>query len=765
MKMLKEQISAGPELEKASEGGRTANNIFQSGRMTERPVWTPLQEGKWGQGKRMQQCWEAQWQGFIKTLEAPHSAWGNPQLSEAAPWEDAKAFLASFEQVAAACRWPRGEWVPRLLPALSGEAQQAFSLLAARDKEDYGKVKAAILRGDALRREMQRQHFRQFCCQELGDPRGMYSQLQELCCQWLKPERHTKEQILELLILEQFLASLPVDVQSWIRAGGPDSCAQAVALLEDFLMSRRETPEGKWQGLLKEEYVGSLEAEEEPPDITQGQIFKEVKQTDVEIDLLSGRIQCPSHSSSSLPPARQEMSRAGLSEGLMNLREPGMSLQVVEQTLTSPDQRTMFWQVLQEDGGTLQSLEGLLVPKPDIATEPEREEEMFVRFPGPGVLSQDSGDEKGSQLKMESRQCGVNEAEERPRPIPQGSQADVPVTPEHHLQSRGEEGSQIKVENAQWAETGPGETFAEIPQWNFPVISEIHKRRCMSRGQDGQKLVEKEDGPSEFMDSLPASLSETSSAQANREKCAYSRSGRKHHYKPGLATSHPRENSTESPTSVENNQQKCYLDQHSKVPTEERYYELPERGECFHWRDGFAGLQNSQVEERASGGWEGEKSFSSIKAVRRDQGIQTEGKRYECAQCGKYFRHRQTLAKHHKIHTGEKLHGCPVCGKRFITREPLIRHQRVHTGEKPYVCAQCGKCFRQRVHLMCHQKTHTGEKPFKCPECGRSFSRRDKLIRHQRTHRGHRPYECPKCRKNFAQKTRMMKHWSTHQEQ
>ncbi|XP_066473014.1 SCAN domain-containing protein 3-like [Tiliqua scincoides] len=219
----------------------------------------------------MQQRWEAQWQQFL------HSAWGSPPVPDPTPWDDAKAFLASFEQVAEACRWPRGEWVAWLMPALSGEAQQAISLLEARDKEDYGKVKAAILRDGALRREAQRQHFRQFCCQELEDPRKMYVQIQALCCQWLKPERHTKEEILELLVLEQFLASLPVEAQSWIRAGGPDSCAQAVALLEDFLMSRREAEmeTGTWQEPLQDLAVVFLDAQEECLDMVQGEISKE----------------------------------------------------------------------------------------------------------------------------------------------------------------------------------------------------------------------------------------------------------------------------------------------------------------------------------------------------------------------------------------------------------------------------------------------------------------------------------------------------------
>uniref|UniRef100_A0A8C5S387 SCAN box domain-containing protein n=1 Tax=Laticauda laticaudata TaxID=8630 RepID=A0A8C5S387_LATLA len=156
----------------------------------------------------MQQRWETQWQEFLRTLQPSQPGAGNLTLSEASPWEDPKAFLASFEQVAQACHWPRGEWAAHLLPALSGEAEEAFQSLEPRNREDYTKVKAAILREEAIKMEAQRQYFRQFCCREAEDPRRIHSQLQELCHQWLKPERRTKEQILELLILEQFLARI-----------------------------------------------------------------------------------------------------------------------------------------------------------------------------------------------------------------------------------------------------------------------------------------------------------------------------------------------------------------------------------------------------------------------------------------------------------------------------------------------------------------------------------------------------------------------------
>uniref|UniRef100_A0A8D2Q584 SCAN box domain-containing protein n=1 Tax=Varanus komodoensis TaxID=61221 RepID=A0A8D2Q584_VARKO len=115
-------------------------------------------------------------------------------------------------------------------------------LLGSCEIEDYGSVKAAILRGDALRREAQRQRFRRFRYEEAEGPRGAYSRLRELCRGWLRIEKDSKEQILELLILEQWLTILPPEIQSWVRERSPESCAQAVALAEDFLRRPRGAP-------------------------------------------------------------------------------------------------------------------------------------------------------------------------------------------------------------------------------------------------------------------------------------------------------------------------------------------------------------------------------------------------------------------------------------------------------------------------------------------------------------------------------------------
>uniref|UniRef100_A0A8D2Q578 SCAN box domain-containing protein n=1 Tax=Varanus komodoensis TaxID=61221 RepID=A0A8D2Q578_VARKO len=245
---MEERGPAGCVQGERSQGVRKGPHLLQAVIIGEDAQRIPVVQIKQEPEEGELQQWEVQWQEFLKTVEAPQSGWVIPQLpEEPAPWDDTKAFLASFEQVAEACRWPKEEWVARLLPALSGEARQAFRSLEAQDREDYGKVKAAILRGDALSREKNRQHFRCFCYQEAEGPRGAYSQLQELCHRWLKPEQQSKEQILELLILEQFLAILPPETQSWVRERGPETCSQAVALAEDFLLRLQEAEEQEKQ--------------------------------------------------------------------------------------------------------------------------------------------------------------------------------------------------------------------------------------------------------------------------------------------------------------------------------------------------------------------------------------------------------------------------------------------------------------------------------------------------------------------------------------
>lgn len=77
-------------------------------------------------------------------------------------------------------------------------------------------------------------HFRQLRYQETSGPQEALSRLRELCRGWLRPEARTKAQILELLVLEQFLSILPVELRTWVQLHHPGSGEEAVALVEEL---------------------------------------------------------------------------------------------------------------------------------------------------------------------------------------------------------------------------------------------------------------------------------------------------------------------------------------------------------------------------------------------------------------------------------------------------------------------------------------------------------------------------------------------------
>nr|XP_060616146.1 zinc finger protein 239-like isoform X2 [Anolis sagrei ordinatus] len=608
-----------------------ARSRNQSKYVTEEPMWKAPKDGNELPGERMQQLWEAQWQEFLKALQSPSSAWGSLPLAQEMPWEDAKAFLASFEQVAKACRWPKEEWVARLLPALSGEAEQAFQSLEAGDRNDYGKVKAAILRTEALRVELHRQHFRQFCCQEIEDPRRVYSQVQELCSRWLKPERHSKEQILELLVLEQFLASLPQDLQGWIRGTGPETCSQAVALAEDFLLKRQEVVDSaKWQGLLDHKDIGT-----------------------------------------SLQSVEQTLSQPGQQTIFWQvLQEEGRSTQPFGEVKAT----SLKVEVSQHEGDELE----------------ERPGAVPLVNQGDGLLTAETcgqrSDEKGCWKEMTISP----QVESSP---PEASQWSLPVAPNFHkMEYQLPRKKDVECPEDGERSKSHGQSLQRYQ--NAPTRRKLHngfKSRVHlashQQSHTGQKPYQCSQCEKSFSRKYNLVRHQVIHTGVNPYKCPQCN---KCFSQSTSLKDHQRIHTGEKPYTC-SQCGKCFtlrssLKDHQRIHTGEKPYECSQCGKCFTVRSSLKGHQRIHTGEKPYECFQCGKSFNQRRSLKTHQRIHTRESPYACSQCGKSFVHGDSLKRHQRIHTGEKPYECSQCGKCFRQSAHLIIHWRIHTGKKPY-CA------------------------------------------------------------------------------